>query len=424
MEPEISQAISMSPQSLSEPAARLTPTHGSARVISDAPPPSMAYIPAASSKTEEDLFSELSQGSVEAGDELAAILETDASRTHDLAAVRRRQVVIAPTDLRLLTALRDAAQADRNRAHVDAVEHVIASISGRVPPSPPTMLQHESPERVLAMLLRGVHTAASEAFGHLWTHAPHVLSREAIPYDLESMDHVAFGSPSPVGKAFSASVRVLGLGKVSVHCHRSRGPLQAAVALTSPPSVVITGAIEDSTELRFKVAFILAATLPANVMLFGMQEKKIRTLLQAMVAAFGPPEASRGTESGTVQLAGHLWHALPVRVQRRMSEIFSQPQGLTYEDLWARALQSARRSALFVVGDVGTALRDTLGDPGVAEAVDLKSSSYLVQICKASASALDLLRLATSAEYAEARWRTEGSDRRGMWASGSRQEGA
>ncbi|MBI5536879.1 MAG: hypothetical protein HY898_29430 [Deltaproteobacteria bacterium] len=421
---EPAQKVPSAPPLPAEFQTHPTPALGSARVDSDAPPPSMAYVPVTSSKTEQDLFAELAQGSVEAGDELAAILERDPTRTHDLAAVRRRQVVIAPTELRLLLALRDAAQADRNRAHADAVEHVIASVSGRVPPSPPAMLQHEAPDRVLAMLLRGVHTSVSEAFGHLWTHAPHVLSREAIPYDLESMDHVAFGSPSPVGKAYSTAVRVLGLGKVSVHCHRSRGPLQAAVALTSPPSVVITGAIEDSTELRFKLAFILAATLPANVMLFCMHEKKIRTLLQAMVAAFGPPEASRGTESGTVQLAGHLWHALPVRVQRRMTEIFSQPGGFTYEDIWARALQSARRGGLFVVGDVGTAIRDTLGDPGVAESVDLKSPGYLVQICKASASATDLLRLATSAEYAEARWRTEGVERRGAWASGSRQEGA
>ena len=156
----------------------------------------------------------------------------------------------------------------------------------------------------------------------------------------------------------------------------------------------------------------LAATMPANVMLFAIPAEKMRGLLRGMEAAFGPPEASRGAESGTVQLAGALWHALPVRVQRRMNEILSQPEALRYEDLWPRALQSARRAGLFVVGDLRTALGDVLNDPGIGASVDASAPDAMSQLCRVSGSAADLVRLATSAEYAEARWRDGGASGR------------
>jgi cellulose synthase operon protein C len=150
----------------------------------------------------------------------------------------------------------------------------------------------------------------------------------------------------------------------------------------------------------------------------------VRTLIQALVAAFGPPAAGRGAESSTVQLAGQLWHALPSRVQRRMHEIFAHPEQFNYEDIWARALQSTRRAGMFVVGDLGTALRDTLHDPGVHDALDLASPEVFCQLCKLSPSAADLVRLASSSEYAEARWRSDLPERRGVLNPGAKPRGA
>jgi len=333
------------------------------------------------------------------------MLSGDPSRSRDLCAVRRRQVVIAPWDPQLVRLLRDAANADRNRAHAEAVDHVLKVLEGGVPPTPEPITQHDQPERVVAMLLRGVHSTGAEAFSLLWNHAPHVLSRGDSPYELESMESVMFGADSPVGRAWSQSARTLGLGRVNVYCHRSNGPIQTAAVATSPPSVVVTGQIEDSLELRYRMAFILAATMPSNILLFAVREARIRGLMEAMVAAFGPPDASKGRESGTAQLAGALWHALPARVQRRMAEILADPRSFRYEDLWPRALQSARRAGLFVVADLRTALRDVAGDPGVKDMVDSSAPDAMMRLCKASGSAADLVRLATSAEYAEARWR-------------------
>lgn len=380
--------------------------------VRESSPVSMVFTSAPGSVDEERLYRELAAGSMEAGHVLAEALAREPGRTRDLCAVRRRQVVLAPWDAGLVRMLRDAAVADRDLVHAAALDHVLLVLEGGTPRSPEPLVQHDQPERVVSMLLRGVHAAGSEALGLLWTHAPHVIGREPSPYDLEAMEAVTFGADSPVGRAWAQPVKALGLGRVNVYCRLTAGPIQTAVVATAPPSVVVTGQIEESPELRYRMAFILAATMPANVMLFAIPEQKMRGMLRGMEAAFGPPEASRGAESGTVQLAGALWHALPVRVQRRMNEILSQPDALRYEELWPRALQSARRAGLFVVGDLRTALGDVLNDPGIGASIDASAPDAMSQLCKLSGSAADLVRLATSAEYAEARWRDGGTSGR------------
>ena len=104
-------------------------------------------------------------------------------------------------------------------------------------------------------------------------------------------------------------------------------------------------------------------------------------------------------------LAGELWRALPGRVQRRFGELYRQDHPFTYEDAWARALQSSRRAGLFVVGDLKVALEDALGDPGVRDKVDVGAADAYRTLCRVSPSAADLVRFASSGEYAEVRWR-------------------
>jgi len=109
---------------------------------------------------------------------------------------------------------------------------------------------------------------------------------------------------------------------VPIFQKRTGGPQTMAVALLQTPAVVITGDIkEESPDLVYRLASMLAATLPANVMLFGMAGTAVKQLMQALMAAFGPPEASQGHQSESAILAGELWRALPGRAQRRIQQI-------------------------------------------------------------------------------------------------------
>jgi tetratricopeptide (TPR) repeat protein len=355
---------------------------------------------------ERALFEALAQGDMEAGDQLASILTGEPTRSVDLVAIRRRQVVLQPHSLRYLELLRDAARADRNPAYAAAVHHVIYVLSGQTPsPPPPLQGQIVDPQRILAMVGRGIYGPAAEVLGEVWTNASHLFVREPAAFGLTGLERVAFSSPSPVARAYASAAPVLGLGKTPVFHRRSRGPMSLAVAALSPMSVVVTGEVEDGPELDYRMGAMLLAATPPNAMLFGLPSGAVQQLMKALLAAFGPPDASRNRMSESAVLAAELWRALPGSVQRRFGQLYRDSAPFTYEDAWARALQATRRAGLFVVGDLAVAMNDVLSDPGNREGVDGGAPDAYRALCRVSVSAADLVRFASSAEFAEVRWR-------------------
>ncbi|MCU0691598.1 MAG: tetratricopeptide repeat protein [Polyangiaceae bacterium] len=389
------------------PATRMLSRAGG--FVSDRPAAHPHHSPVSESNEERALFAQLAGGDLDAGDTLAEMLARHTERAHDLVAVRRRQVVHAPHDTRLLALLGEAADADLNRPLARAVQHVVGVLTGKPTVAPPPVSsQAGDPERMLAMTVRGVHGCAAEVLGNVWTHASHLFVRDPAAYGLTGVERVALSSPSNLGHAYASAARALGLARTPLFYRRTTGSPQLAIAMLSPIAVVASGDFRDERNvLAYRVAFMLAAATPANGMLFGMPPNAIRQLLQALVAAFGPPEASRGKQGETAVLAGELWRALPGRVQRRVHEAFRDPTPPAYEDAWARGLQSSRRAGLLVVGDLAVALRDVMEDPGLRGLVDVGAPDAFLSVCKQSGSAADLVRFATSAEYAEARWRDD-----------------
>lgn len=399
-EPSLTSTIS------SQPPPPMPGGQSEATATSSAPPPRTSSSPPPDPELERKLFEALGKGEVDAGDQLASLLNGDPNRSQDVVAIRRRQVVLQPFSIRYLELLRDAARADRNRTHAAAVHHVVCVLTGQPSPVAPE-LQHQlvDPDRLMAMVGRGVHGAAAEILGAIWQNASHLFSREPATYGLTGLERVALSAPSPVGQAYTTAARALGLGKTPVYQRRTHGPMTLAVAATTPPSVVVTGDVQQGPELLYRMGAMLMATTPANSMLFGLPPNAIKQLMNALFAAFGPPDASRSRVSESAVLAGELWRALPGRVQRRFGELYRQDQPFTYEDAWARALQSTRRAGLFVVGDLRVALEDALADPGVRDKVDVGATDAYRTLCRVSVSAADLVRFASSAEFAEVRWR-------------------
>jgi len=334
------------------------------------------------------------------------MLSGHVSRTQDVVAIRRRQVVLQPFGVRHLELLRDAARADRNPAQAAAVHHVVCVLTGMsAPPPPPLQAQTFDPERLLTMFGRGVHGAAAEVLGEIWKYASHLFVREPSAYGLTGLERVAISAPSPVGRAYGLAARTLGLGRTPVFQRRSHGEMNLAIAALSPMSVVVTGDVEDTPELLYRMAGLLVATTPANAMLFGLPANAVKQLMKALLAAFGPPDASRARVSESAVLAGELWRALPGTVQRRFGELYRDAEPFTYEDAWARALQCTRRAGLFVVGDLSVALDDAMNDPSIRDSIDVGAPDAYRSLCRVSTSAADLIRFATSTEYAEVRWR-------------------
>jgi hypothetical protein len=352
------------------------------------------------------LWQALADGLVDAGDMLAPILASAADRSRDLVRVRRQQVALEPGDVGRLESLRAAALADQDRVYARAIEHVLRAFDPGAGPLPPPPLSNQ-PEQsgIFAFLARPAMDALGEALSLLWEGAPQLFIREASSYGITGVDRVVPGSSSAIARVYEGAVRVLEAPRIPLFVPRgSAGSPLARVAVLSSPSVILAGDVrEETVDLRFSLGRGMAATLPHNVLRLGLPANEGRAVRDALRAAFGAPELGRRVEARAAQLAESFWQVIPARTQRRLQELLGAAPMAEYDDLVERAHQSGRRVGMFLCGDFGHAARVALAE-SVASLEDEPTLDSLHAICTTVPSVADLLRLAVSPEYANARW--------------------
>jgi hypothetical protein len=350
------------------------------------------------------LWEALADGLSEAGDVLCPLLASSPERARDVVRVRRQQVALDPGDIERLESLRAAALADDDRVFARAVEHVLRAFdagAGPLPP-PPLAAQPEQPG-MFPLLARPSIDAVGEALSLLWEGAVQLFVRDAASYGITGVERVVPGSTSAIARLYEAAMRVLDVPRIPLFVPRATaGTPVAHVALLMPPSVILSGEVrDDSPELRFALGRGMSAALPHNVLRLGLPAVEGRALVEAMRAAFGPPELGRHVDAAAARLAESFWQIIPARTQRRLQELLGAATVAEYEDLVARAQQSGRRVGLFLSGDFASAARTLLAELGLVESPSLRS---LRGMCEEVPALADLLRLAVSPEFASARW--------------------
>jgi tetratricopeptide (TPR) repeat protein len=360
----------------------------------------------------------LAEGGLDEGNMLAQLLEPYPERSEELVKIRRRQVVQAPGDLALLEGLRRAALADHNSAHARAIEHVMRAFdaaAGSLPP-PPLASQREQPG-ILALLTRQAGERMGEALALVWEAAHVSLARDPSAYTIAAAEKIVPGSASPIAPLYEAAIRVLDAPRIPLYVRNVEGPVAPSVALVWPAAAIVSGtAGEETPEVRYVLGQALAAALPQNALLLGLLGPEARAVWSAILGAFGPTELGRGLDATSARLAESFWQTIPTRIQRRLQELLA---ATTVEDLDAaieRSRQSCRRIGMFLSGDFAVAARALLeeeGRPCVLGPGDIASLAAEVP------AFADLLHLALSPEYAEARWTpVPPSSQRGSMSSG------
>lgn len=339
---------------------------------------------------------------------------TPRPRTRNLVRVRVQQAALEAGDVGRLEALRAAAVADDARVLVRAVDHVLRAFdpkAGPLPP-PPLSVQPEHPG-VLALLTRPSTDAAGEVLSLLWEGAMQVFVRDAASYAITGVERVVPGPASALAKLYEATIHALDAPRIPLFVPRMAAPgapsrPSAQVAILSPPSVILTGDLREETpDMRYALGRGMSAALPPNVLRLGLPPTEGRALVSAIRAAFGPPDAGRGVDSRAARLAESFWQLVPARAQRRLQHLLAVAPLPDYEDLTGSAMQSGRRVGMFVCGDFGFAARDLLADTsGLSR--EPPSLSNLRALCLAQPLLADLLRVAVSPEYADARWHVVG----------------
>ena len=350
------------------------------------------------------LWDALAEGSAEAGELLASLLERESGRSEDRLKVCRRLVDLTPGHIGRLEALRAAAATDGNPLHARAIEHVLRAFdrgAGPLPP-PPLVGQIEQPG-MLAYLTRPSLLANVEALAITWESAHTLFAKTPIAYAITGVERVTPGQSSALGQLYDATLHLLGVPRLPLFYRRSADVLAASVALTHPASALITGdGHEDTTELRHALGQSLAGALPNHVLLLGVPEAQARTVWQALLASFGPPDGARGVDRSVSTLAEQFWSTIPPRSQRRLKELLDGAKAQDFEVKYAAARQSARRVGLFIAGDFGFAARRFLAERRI-DAEEAEGEG-LRRLCAEHTGLADLLRLAVSPEYADARW--------------------
>jgi tetratricopeptide (TPR) repeat protein len=353
------------------------------------------------------LWEALADGLVAAGDLLARVLADSPERARDLVRVRRQQVYLEPGDIERLEALRAAALADDDRIYVRAVEHVLRAFdpgAGPLPP-PPLASQPEQPG-LFALLARPSMDASGEALALLWEGAMQLFLRDAASYGITGVERVVPGPTSAIARTYEAAMRILDAPRIPLFVPRAAaaGHPVAHVALLSPPSVILVGDVrQETTDLRLALGRGMSAALGHNVLRLGLPPADGRAVIDAMRAAFAPPEVGRTLEPRAARLAESFWQIVPARTQRRLQELLASATVAPYEDLLARAHQSGRRVGMFLAGDFGSAARAVLVESGFG-AGEPMTLETLRPLCERVPELADLLCLAVSPEYASGRW--------------------
>jgi hypothetical protein len=329
----------------------------------------------------------------------------------------------------VLERLHQATLADRNVVYARAVEHVLRAFDPRATPlaAPSLAEQIEQPDRVAAVLFRDAWSPATEALGLVWAGASHLFRRDPSSYGVTGLERVALTAPTPLARLFGGASRLLGMTRTPLFQRKSGEAVTVNVALLSPPALLLTGEVKaESPVLGYQIGAMLAATLPEHVLLHGAPEAQVGNVLRALVLAFGPPQDAPpggAQPSGRAQvaqvgtLAEMLWESMPARSQRRLRELCDDPSRIEYEAARSAARQAVRRAGLFVSGDLAVAVRETCSEIGVST-WGLDAPSGLAALCTASPAVADLVRLATSPEYASTRWQQQrGRQPSGTWGT-------
>jgi cellulose synthase operon protein C len=374
------------------------------------PPQSARQSLVPSSAMEQRLMMALNAGSVDAGHELLGLLKRSAKRTHEILGVSRLLAHWLPGDEAILVGLRDAALADNDPVFARSLLHAQRALSdpAHAPVAPALHRQTEHAE-AMVQLLAGPSQPGHEALGLVWQHVPDLFRETGPGPALERK--VEQGGGTPLGELLLEVARLFGVARVGVYQVPADTSPEFELVLTHPAALVIRGVITcESPSFRYHFGRMMFATRPEFALAFGLEEKELATVLGAIAIGFGPPRRLAGDVAQLARLAERFWEMLPPNAQRRLGELCEVPAVL---DPWAvleGARRALRRAGLFVCGDLGVAVRET----AVAEGVDVEGKS-LRQLCQESEVIADVVRFATSMEYADARWRS-GATRTGSTA--------
>ena len=282
--------------------------------------------------------------------------------------------------------------------------HVLAAFDPDSNPRevPPLAAQTEQPG-MLALLARVGHPAIMEVLSLLWESAPEIFLREPTNLPGTKLGKTTAEPLAHIFRLWQIATKLLSLPKASLFANPRPGAAAATVRIASPPAIVLSGELRgDTPELRYALGQGIARALPQNILIAALPEGEGSLMWRAMLGAFGPPEYGRQLDPKSGRLAESFWHTVPPRTQRRMQELLGVAPRTSYDDVVAIVRQSGRRLGLFLAGDFAAVAHAFLRERSM-DLESVRTWGGAERLFKQFPELANLVELATSSEYAEAR---------------------
>lgn len=360
---------------------------------------------------ESELVRAFEEGDLGAGQALFDVLIGERHRSRDALLVASHLAVRRPWDAEHLGYLVTAATKDGSDTVALAARHVLGAFgAGEELHAPELEAVWASPEAVGAVLWRGVESKASEALGIVWEHAGGLFRRDLASYEFSNVARIPSSVTTRLAEFYRAAARLLGVGKTPLYRGALDGEIQIQVLLLQPPAVLVSGDVDNITdEFKFHLGAMLHAAEPEHALLYGADGETVEDIFRALALAFGP-SLERGAEVQPIlsELGARLWETVPVRAQRRLSQLCSDPTLMDRGTAAEASRLVLRRAGLLVCGNIRTAVTDACSQAGI------EAPSNMVELARVAAeypSVADLLTMAISPAYAEIRFRSQGLKR-------------
>lgn len=356
------------------------------------------------SSSQSGMFRAVQEGDLAAAEQLYAQLLGMPTQTHELVSVCRQAWTHDVGDVTWLRRLRQAAEADQDRIYAQALLHVEHVLCDQVRIQPPPLSAQREGEGVRALLFRDQLGAVLQAVARVWAEARQLYRRELARYGLGLQSRIPEDGRSPLSTCFIQVVRVFGEGRTAVYVEPGE-EYSATVLVVDPPGLLLV-APDKIPHLAFDLGAAIAMAQPELALAAGLGDDRLARLLSALQLAFGPPYVRDKSTLAAMNLAERLWETIPARSQRELRELCETEADFDPEAVRVQLRHLARRAGLIASGDLQVALDRVFADEGIARE-QYAGPSGIKELCRKYPVARDLLHLATSPEYAEARWQPE-----------------
>jgi hypothetical protein len=226
------------------------------------------------------------------------------------------------------------------------------------------------------LALGPVFATLAEAAGLLWSDPDEALARAGA----RGARRIG-GAAAPSALAFVRIAAALGCGPASLYARDDEAAPDLQLVCAGTPIVVFgprfaTGDVDGAR--RFALGKVAELTRPERMVVAGLADAEVGSLLAALVRSFGPaashPAVARLFSDPDVQRARDesLRSALPVKLRQRFEQLFAElpPGAIDLAKHRAATSRVAERAALVVSGDCAAALqRPTSGAAAVVRTV-------------------------------------------------------